>query len=233
MALRKERFNLGGIKVKTLVKKDISLNIFINIAVILGGLLLGFVITLFNEIGFSQIISLWFGVILIFYPLGALTTEDKKTKDIILRSLPIDRRHIVLSRYITMLIYSISIPVIVFLSPYIIGFMYGISFLFKPTSIWVLLFHIILTMIIVSIILPTQYLSGGISKVLSIGLYFILIIVPLIISQIDNGFINTKIYNYVGNIKYGMNSIILIFLGIVIYFLSSQVSIKLYKSIDR
>lgn len=233
MALRKKRFNLGGIKVKTLVKKDISLMTFINIAVVIGGLILGFGITISNDSGFSQTISLWIGVILIFYPLGALATEDKKTKDTILRSLAIDKRDIVLSRYITMLIYSISIPGIIFISPYIFGFIYSITFATKLSSISALLFNIILTIIIISIILPAQYLSGKIGGMLNVSLYFILIVLPLIVSQIDNGFIITKISKYIGSMKYGMNSIILIFLGLVLYSLSFQISTKLYESIER
>ena len=80
-----------------------------NILIIMMGVLFGFMNVQTNEVDVAQAGSLFSGILLISIPLNNLIREESKTKDNILRSLPIDGRDIVLSRYITMFIYIIII----------------------------------------------------------------------------------------------------------------------------
>ena len=156
---------------KILVKKDIDLMSAYNILIIMMGTLLGFMNVLGNGADVTQAGSLFSGILLITIPLSNLTKEEGKTKDIILKSLPIDRRDIVLSRYITMFIYIIFIFGITFISSYIFSFSYNPMVVGKPISLLGLLFNIIIVIILIAIALPVQYLKRRISSIINIIIY--------------------------------------------------------------
>lgn len=214
---------------KTLVKKDIHLignyNIFI-IIVCLGG---GFASFITNKIDLFNIVSLWVGIISIYLILEVLTAQDRITKDIILKSLPIDRKDIVLSRYITMLIYVICISIVIFLSSFIFGFYDDIFIIGNAIPILTLIFNIFLSIVFTSIILPVDYLSGKINRVLNKSIFSMTVIFPIIISKIDNGIIKMA-FKYIGNWRLRINPVIYVLLGITLYYLSFLISAKLYKS---
>lgn len=214
---------------KTLVRKDIQLMGFNNILIIMLGTLYGFMIILSNEADLTQSGSLLSGILLISIPLSSIIREERKTKDIVLKSLPIDISNIVLSRYITIFIYILFIFGITFLSSFIFSFSYDIPVIGKMISISDLLFNIIIIMIFISIILPFQYLKRKTSSIINIIIYFILIIIPIIISKTNSNITMEKIFKYIGNIRFIVNPIIFILLGIGIYFLSFQISTKIYK----
>lgn len=218
---------------KTLVKKDIYLMKSYNILIIMMGTLLGFMNVQGNGTDVTQAGSLFSGILLITIPLSNLTKEEGKTKDIILKSLPIDRRAIVLSRYITMFIYIIFIFGITFISSYIFSFSYNPMVVGKPISLCGLLFNIIIVTIFIAIVLPVQYLKIRISSIINIIIYLSLVIIPFIISKINSNFVFAEVFTRIANRGFQISLIIYIPLGITLYYLSFLVSTKLYKSIDR
>lgn len=217
---------------KTLIKKDIYLMGYYNVFIIIASMIGGFMTMVNKEYYLAQGGSLWFGIILIFLYFNSLTMEDYKTKEVILKSLPIDGKDIILSRYISMFIYTVLVFGIIFFSPYIYIFLYDIGFAVSPMPIWGLLFNIIFTMGFISIVVPVQYLNKNTSKRLNMILSFILVISPFIIKGIGD-FNIIRLFKYIGNISFGIKPIIFIGLGILLYFISFEISAKLYKNIDR
>ncbi len=216
---------------KTLIKKDIYITGPYNIFMIIGSLFIGFMTMVNREYYLAQGGSLWGGIILIYLYFNSLTMEDYKTKDLILKSLPIDRRDIILSRYISMLIYTIFVFGIIFFSPYTYIFLYDIGFAVSPMPIWGLIFNIICAMGITSIVIPVQYLSRSISKRLNITLSILLVISPFIIKGIGD-FSIIRLFKYIGNISFGIKPIIFILLSIGLYFISFKISESLYQNIE-
>lgn len=216
---------------KTLIKKDIYLMGFYNVFIIMTSLIGGFMTMVNKEYYSAQVGSLWLGIILIYLYFNSLTREDYKTKDVILKSLPIDRKNIILSRYISMFIYTAFVFGIIFFSPYIYIFLYDIGFEVSPMPISGLVFNIIFAMGFISIVVPVQYLSRNTSKKLNIILSFILAISPIIIKGIGD-FKIIRLFKYIGDISFGIEPIIFILSGMGIYFISFKTSEKLYKSIE-
>lgn len=218
---------------KTLVKKDIDLMGFYNLLIIIMGTLLGFMNIQGNGADVIQAGSLFSGILLITITLENLIKEEGKTKDIILKSLPIDRRDIVLSRYITIFIYIVFIFGITYISSYIFSFSYDPMVVGKPISLLGLLFNIIIVIILIAIVLPIQYLKRRISSMLNIIIYLSLFIMPFISSKINNNFVFSEVFTRIVNMGLEINTLIYIPIGIGFYYLSFKISTRIYKSIER
>lgn len=217
---------------KTLIKKDIQLVGWNNLIVLMLGLLLGTFSLTSYESEAPIFAIFWGSIMMIYIILTTLISEDRKTKDIILKSLPLDRKDIVLSRYMTMLIYLIFIYGIIYLTSQIYSYAEGLFAIGKPITISSIIFILVIAINLISIVIPIQYISIKVGKTLNILIYGLLILFPLMINRLDDAKLS-KIVNSINNIRFMINPIIYILFGSVIYFISFLISTKLYKSIDR
>src|SRR5699024_5000328 len=161
-----------------------------------------------------QALSLIYGLMLIIIPLYGLIKEEEKTKDLILKSLPIDKRDIVLARYLTVLIYILSISGIIFLSPFLFSFLYDGSIAGKLIPLSVLLYNVVIIMIFMSLFLPIQYLRRKISSVINVIVYLVIALSPKIIRQTYGRVDYFEFIRSIGNIRFFMSPLVYLSVGI-------------------
>jgi len=178
----------------------------------------------------------------IFYPFLAfamvyfvsiwISQKDLKNKgDILLNSLPINRKDIVEGRYLSIFTYILLITIYIFTISHIATILTKDIFPGATMSGLSLLLVIGLSLIIFSIYLPFQYYNIGKIQVFNQIFYILLIILPTILGRYLDKIMTSRLLIYFMNLNLSLNGIILIILGlgIVLYLISIQVSIIIYK----
>lgn len=213
---------------KSLVIKDIRLTgILFKIFIFCMAIIYTTILSVMENIyiifwGYLGIVLFFMGLIYM-----VLNNLDQGFKvDIVLNSLPIDKETIVKSRYVSIMVYiltlSLMIPLLSSLIKMRIHMPNG-----RPITIELVFYMVGITTLLYSIYLPIDFYNRGRedkvtgSPITTIG---ILVFIAVYSMRRDN-----FIYNMVKNIEPNKFPLGLIILSLLLYLLSLFISIKIYK----
>ncbi len=214
---------------KSLIVKDIKLTGFVAKFFMVGlGMIYTLIISALNNIYYT----FWGYLVLVIFFVGLsyfiICNLDLQTDiDTILNSLPIEKGLIVKSRYSSVMIYILSIsfmvPILSLLIKSRISMPDGI-----PITIG-LSFHIIgITTLLYSIYIPLDfYHRGDMEKVREIPFTQILILILIAVFSMKQ---NNIIYRYIKAIDINSFPIPLILFSILVYLISMNISINIYRA---
>lgn len=212
-----------------LVKKDLKLATKMNIFAVIYALFIsamGMSQTNFfpsNAMYILGIIMLVF--ISVIYSNGY---DDKNKSGVVLNSLPIDRVDIVRGKYVTLII-------LIFINcAFIMVFTNAIKTLGlkpdgRPADIWDIVIAITLLLIFYSIYYPMYFKLGDLRMFNSI-LWMLVFIGPTILAKLGKRFVTEDLINKLASLNITQIGLILLVFSIVMYFISLQISKKLYMT---
>jgi hypothetical protein len=215
---------------KQLVIKDMRLLKIINLVILCGGILFGYIGVSIDHVYKSKLVY-GFAMFIMVYMVSMFSTQyDVKGKtDMMLNSFPVDRYDIVKSKYISMGLYILFITGVVFLSSNISRIIFNTTIAGNPATIWDVLFIFGLSLVFFSIYLPFHYYNVGKAQVFNQIFYIILILLPNIISRFGNKIGSTEIFQGIINMDWEIVILMFVGVGIIMYLISLQISKNIYK----
>ena len=211
---------------KTLIKKDFKMvGTLTNMSFIILLLLLVVFFRLIDDVFFRFIYYIGLVLMMIGMAYSRIWAHDFYYKgDILLNSLPIDRKTIVASRYATVMLYILLFSLLTILLLYI----FPSNANLPATNISEI---INLTSIIISLLalyLPLYYLNGHKDKRTSdIGLFSFMALILIIRNTISN---ENLIYRTISNLDLSQFSFILLAISLILYLGSLYISVKIYNN---
>ena len=215
---------------KQLVIKDMRLLKIINLVILCGGILFGYIGVSIDHIYKSKLVY-GFAMFIMVYIVSMFSTQyDVKGKtDMMLNSFPVDRYDIVKSKYISMGLYILFITGVVFLSSNISRIIFSTTISGNPATIWDVLFIIGLSLVFFSIYLPFHYYNVGKAQAFNQIFYILLIILPNVISKFSKKIENTEIFQGIINMDWKIVILMFVSIGAIMYLISLQISKNIYK----
>ncbi|MBU5425267.1 ABC-2 transporter permease [Tissierella pigra] len=215
---------------KQLVIKDMRLLKIINLVILCGGILFGYIGVSIDHIYKSKLVY-GFAMFIMVYIVSMFSTQyDVKGKtDMMLNSFPVDRYDIVKSKYISMGLYILFITGVVFLSSNISRIIFSTTISGNPATIWDVSFIIGLSLVFFSIYLPFHYYNVGKAQAFNQIFYIILIILPNVISKFSKKIENTEIFQGIINMDWKIVILMFVSIGAIMYLISLQISKNIYK----
>ena len=215
---------------KQLVIKDMRLLKIINLVILCGGILFGYIGVSIDHIYKSKLVY-GFAMFIMVYIVSMFSTQyDVKGKtDMMLNSFPVDRYDIVKSKYISMGLYILFITGVVFLSSNISTIIFSTTISGNPATIWDVSFIIGLSLVFFSIYLPFHYYNVGKAQAFNQIFYIILIILPNVISKFSKKIENTEIFQGIINMDWKIVILMFVSIGAIMYLISLQISKNIYK----
>lgn len=224
-----------------LVKKDILLCRIGIVFIILINFFLGYLGLIFMSLLMSEppLSSIMLGYVLfmgLFLTLSiVLEREQKVDGDMILHSIPLDKKIIVTSRYISSLLFPSAHGLIIFIYSYVLQYTRGLRFTgfrmagnIQGISIFTLLTVLSVVVIFLSFYLPLYYSKYGKGKAHNIMAYFFLIILPAIVFKFKDNILNLEFVKYINSLDKRMFTLMGFVGSIILYVASMEVSKKIY-----
>ncbi|WMM25136.1 ABC-2 transporter permease [Tissierella sp. MB52-C2] len=215
---------------KQLVIKDIRLLKIINLVILCGGILFGYIGMSIDHVYKSKLVY-GFAMFIMVYMVSMFSTQyDVKGKtDMMLNSFPVDRYDIVKSKYISMGLYILFITGVVFLSSNISRIIFNTTIAGNPATIWDVLFIFGLSLVFFSIYLPFHYYNVGKAQAFNQIFYIILILLPNVIRRFGKKVENTEIFQGIINMDWKIVILMFVGVGVIMYLISLQISKNIYK----
>lgn len=220
--------NLGGNFVKVLVKKDFTVAIKMILFSLLGFSFWFGALAHMMEGSFPAQ-SLYMSIVLLatLIIINDIANQDSKyNTDIIFNSLPIDRKTIVMSKYLSMgvLPFIYGGATFVFSRAFLLSD--SLMFLFTPRNIFNLeaaILAIAGSFIVLSLYLPLYYLSIDKAKIASSSSLFIVFLAPILLIKFSDIIGERWIIN---NISLSIGALVI---SLVLFYISLNLSIKIYN----
>lgn len=153
---------------------------------------------------------------------------DQKNKvDIVINSFPINKKDVVRSKYLLLLIYVImySIAVIVMTNIFILV---GIGKGGRAAGIWDFIVVLNLLLIFYSIYYPIYFKSENGLATFNQLIYMLIILTPAMLGKLGKTLQQTKIVNILIEMNIKKISIVLLIFSIIIFYISLQISKIIY-----
>lgn len=225
-----------------LVKKDILLcRMGIVIMFLINFLLgsMGFLITSILSSG-ETISTVMLGYVLFmgFYLTLSMVMEreQKVDGDMILHSIPLDKKVIVTSRYISSLLFPTAHGLIILIYSYILKYIHRFRLLgfriegeIQGMSIYSLLTVLSIMIVFLSFYLLLYYSKLGKGKASNILAYFVIIILPAIVFRFKDNILDLDFVKYISLLDKKILAIVGFLVSLVLYIASMEISKKLYS----
>ena len=155
--------------------------------------------------------------------------DQKNKSDIILNSLPINKKDVIRGKYLLLLVYTIaySLSVLIITNIFILV---GIGKGGQLPSIWDLIVAMNLLLLFYSIYYPVYFKSENGLATFNQLVYMLIILTPAILGRFGKTLDGTKILNILVGMDIRKISIILLMFSIIIYYISLQISKKIYMN---
>ncbi|MDR7855432.1 ABC-2 transporter permease [Tissierella sp.] len=216
---------------KNLVIKDIKVLRFMNLFILVVGIVSAIIGNTVNEILKSKLIY-GYGIFLMVYVSISYTTQyDIKAKsDIMLNSLSINRNDIVKARYISSILYLLFSIGVIFIATNISKYLFASNNLGNPVKILDMLFLSGICLIFISLFLPFQYYNMEKVQIFNSIFYIILVLSPNLVSKYMPNIGTSKWFDAAMKMDFKSITYSLLGLGIILCFISLQISKQIYKT---
>lgn len=143
-------------------------------------------------------------------------------------SLPVKRFDIVMSRYISIFIYTFLISGFVFLSSNISRSLLssGNDVIFSLTS---MLFTVSIMFLLLSVNIPLQYYDARKTQIFNALFYAALILIPNLIGRMDINLLNNRVVQKILSLDFKVLAPIVLLISLIIYVASSFISKEIYS----
>lgn len=217
----------------SLIKKDILMVRWIFIIYILMILTTApFLLLSRNDLGFYTLFIIENLMLTIIICNTEIAIEKKSKTDIFIASLPIERKIIIGSKYITFGI----IPLISSLLHYLVvlfsekySFLSGIGNLQYKINPAILFISFSICLIYLGIYIALQYYLGENSKIIEYMLILSLFLIPELFEKIFKNTTNIYIMESVLRLGPGLIALVFILISFTIYLISYKVSVRIYN----
>ena len=216
---------------KYLVMKDIKLLRFVHLFILVWGIGAGIIGTFVDNIIKSKIVY-GYGIILMIYIFSMMLSQyNTKTKtDIIINSFPVTRANVVRAKYIVTIVYMVFSAGVVLISSIILKSIFGNIFLGSAATIFDMVFIIGLSLIVFAFYLVFEYYNIGKIAAYNQLLLILLASGPSLLSKYGPKIENIKWINKLSKMDLKSITFILLGFGIILYFISLQLSKQIYKA---
>lgn len=153
--------------------------------------------------------------------------DQKNKADIVLNSLPINKRDVVKGKYLLLLVYTImySLSVIVLTNIFVLM---GIGKGGRPAGIWDFMVALNLLLIFYSIYYPIYFKSGNGLATFNQLIYMLIILTPAMLGKFGRVLQQAKIVNILIEMNIRKISVALSIFSAIIYYISLQTSKVIY-----
>ena len=153
--------------------------------------------------------------------------DQKNKADIVLNSLPINKRDVVKGKYLLLLVYTImySLSVIVLTNIFVLM---GIGKGGRPAGIWDFMVALNLLLIFYSIYYPIYFKSGNGLATFNQLIYMLIILTPAMLGKFGRVLQQAKIVNILIEMNIRKISVALSIFSAIIYYISLQISKVIY-----
>ena len=211
-----------------LVKKDLKLSKKINI---FGGIYALFIAAMGLTMPDNMIANLLYvlGMIILIFMLVIYTNgyDDKSKSEIIINSFPIDRQDIVRGKYLTLILFIILGSGIILLFTKAISVLYIVDNSMSA-SLWNALFVANISLIFYSIYYPFYFKVGEGIRSFNMILWIVMVIGPSIISKFIKKLEAIGKLEKIISININKLNIYLLVFSLIMFYISLQVSKKIY-----
>ncbi|HHV25567.1 MAG TPA: ABC-2 transporter permease [Tissierellia bacterium] len=212
-----------------LVKKDLKLATKVNIFAVFYALFIsamGMSLPDFPPANAMYILGIIMIVfITVIYSNGY---DDKNKSEVFLNSLPIDKVDIVIGKYVTLIIFILISCIFTFLFTNTIKVL-GLTSDGRPVGIWDIVVAMSVLLVFYSIYYPFYFKLGDLRMFNSI-LFMFIFIGPTILGKIGKRFITKDLITKLASLNLKQISLLIFIFTIVMYFISLQISKKLYMT---
>jgi len=212
-----------------LVKKDLKLATKINIFAVIYALFIsamGMSLPNFPPVNAMYILGIIMLVFIsVIYSNGY---DDKNKSEVVLNSLPIDRKDIVRGKYVTLIIFILISCIFTFVFTNAIKGL-GIKPDGKPADILDIVVAMSLLLVFYSIYYPFYFKLGDL-RMFNAILWLFVFIGPTILGKIGKKFVTKNLITKLASLNLRQIGLLVFIFSIVIYFISLQISKRLYMT---
>ena len=213
-----------------LIKKDFILSRKINIFAVIYGLFIVALGLIMPEPLMSTLLYIFGMTILIFITVIYTNGYDDKYKsEIILNSLPMDRKNIVRAKYMALILFIvISCGTVLIFTNIILKL--GIASTGKGASIWNAIFVTNISLIFYSIYYPIYFKVGEGLRSFNTMLWILMVIGPSVLSKLMEGLNNIGYLEKIIDIDINRINIYVLILSLIMFYMSMKISEKIYRT---
>lgn len=211
-----------------LIKKDLILSKKMNIFGIIYALFVAAMGASQPDSIVSNLIYILVIIMLVFIFVIYTNGYDNYKSEMLFNSLPIDRRNIVRSKYLTLIIFTVSACGIVFLlskSMYLFGF----TELDNSLSIQIAILIVSIVLIFYSIYYPYYFKVGESIRSFNSVLWILTMIGPGALTKILKTSWGNEILTKLAAIDFNTINLYILALSLIMYYISLQISKGIYK----
>lgn len=215
---------------KELILKDFRLLKFISLVTVSICLMGGYIGVSLDSVIKTKLVYVF--IVLLTSYLASMMIGQKEIKTnsaMIINSLPINRSLIVKSKYIFSFIYALLSALLVFFSSNVLGSIFSTNTPGVRMSLFDILVIVALTLVFYSIYLFLYYFNIGKAQLFNQVFYGLLILSPSLLNRFGENIFNSSLFKYL--ITLDFNSLIYLFviIGLILYMVSLNISIKIYQ----
>lgn len=213
-----------------LIKKDFILSRKINIFAVIYGLFIAAMGLTMPDPLMSTLLYVFGMIILIFITVIYTNGYDDKYKsEIILNSLPMDRKNIVRAKYMALILFIvISCGTVLIFTNIILKL--GIASTGKGASIWNAIFVINISLIFYSIYYPIYFKVGEGLRSFNTILWILMVIGPSVLSKLMEGLNNIGYLGKIIDMDINRINIYVLILSLIMFYMSMKISEKIYRT---
>lgn len=212
-----------------LVKKDLKLSTKINIFAVVYAMFIsamGMNVPVDLPINIMYILGIIMLVFIsVIYSIGY---DDKNKSEVVLNSFPIDRVDIVRGKYVTLIIFILIGSVFTLLFTNAIEAL-GLKSAGRPADIWDIVAAMSLLLVFYSVYYPLYFKLGDLRMFNSI-LWMLVFVGPTILVKIGKRFVTEDLITKLASLNLKQIGLFVFIFSLVIYFISLQISKKLYMT---
>ncbi len=165
-------------------------------------------------------------ILLVIYTNGL---DDRNKTEVVLNSLPISRSDIVRGKYLTVILYIVIICSMLFLSS---NFLKGLITKFqggKSITIGNIIVAINVVLLFYSIYYPVYFKVGEDMRTFNYVLWILLFVFPNLVKKLGNKLNEKGLLKEILSVDLEKVNICILIISIVVFYMSLQISKKLYK----
>lgn len=212
-----------------LVKKDLKLSTKINIFAVAYAMfisVMGMNVPVDLPVNIMYILGIInFVFVSVIYSIGY---DDKNKSEVVLNSFPIDRKDIVIGKYVALLIFIFISCISVFLLTNIIKGL-GVKPDGRPADIWDIVAAMSLLLVFYSIYYPLYFKLGDLRMFNSI-LWMLVFVGPTILGKIGRKLESKGLLKGMASLNIRQITLFAFIFSILIYYISLQISKKIYMT---
>lgn len=213
-----------------LVKKDLKLSTKINVFALIYAI---FIAVMGIQLSSNPAVNMLYVLAIIMLVFVSVIYsngyDDKYKSEIVLNSFPIDRRDIVRGKYLTLIIFILTSCILIFLFTNIAKLI-GFGRNGRSANILDLAVAINILLIFYSIYYPFYFKLGEGIRTFNVVMWVLVFVGPNILKKVGKALVEKEFFIKIASLDLNKISLCFLIFGVVIYYISLQVSKRIYMN---